>query len=360
MNANAKRFQFLDGMRGWAAVVVLLHHVFVDGLPANDVMADKTLWAKIFYLNGTFAVCLFFVISGFSLSIGYLRTGDERGLARMAAGRYFRLALPIFVICAITYALLLFNIIPPGTLRPSPLDLFGTFTPTIEGLLGFSLVNAFVSHSSAENYNPPLWTMYYEFLGSFMVFATLAISRSWRLRPWILGILFIALAVHEPFFALFVAGILIADLYRQIENSQIRDLAGAVLCTAGLALIVLPETWFHLMYVGAAVSLTAGVALFAPARQLFENRLGKFLGWISFPLYLVQAAVIYSFSVRGLDVLASFGFEPSAQRWIVGIATVPATILLATLFCPVNDAAVTLSRWLGSALVKPDNQCVRA
>jgi peptidoglycan/LPS O-acetylase OafA/YrhL len=94
------------------------------------------------------------------------------------------------------------------------------------------------------------------------------------------------------------------------------------------------------------------VALFAPARRLFENRLGNFLGWISFPLYLVQAAVIYSFSVRGLDVLASFGFEPSAQRWIVGIATVPVAILLATLFCPINDGAVTASRWFGSVLLK--------
>jgi len=353
MNSDTKRFRFLDGMRGWAAIIVLFHHVFVDGLPANNVMADRTLWAKIFFMNGTFAVCLFFVISGFSLSINYLQTGDERGLARMAAGRYLRLALPIFVICAITYALLLLDIIPPGAQRPSPLDLFGTFTPTIKGLLEFSLVNAFVSHSSAENYNPPLWTMFYEFLGSFIVFAILAILRSWRQRTWILGVLFLVLAVYEPFFALFVAGILIADLYRQIESSKSRDLAGAILCTAGLVLILLPETWIYLMYIAAAVCLTAGVALFAPARQLFENRLGNFLGWISFPLYLVQAAVIYSFSVRGLDVLASFGFEPSAQRWIVGIATVPVAILLATLFCPINDRAVTVSRWFGSVLLKP-------
>jgi len=41
----------------------------------------------------------------------------------------------------------------------------------------------------------------------------------------------------------------------------------------------------------------------------------------SFPFYLVQAAVIYSFSVRGLAVLASFGSEASATRGIVGIAT---------------------------------------
>jgi hypothetical protein len=95
------------------------------------------------------------------------------------------------------------------------------------------------------------------------------------------------------------------------------------LCGAGLVLSFLPETGSRLMYVAAPVCMVAGVALFVPVKRLFENRVGDFLGWISFPLYLVQAAVIYSFSVRGLDVLASFGFEPSMQRWLVGIATVP-------------------------------------
>ena len=55
------RFRFLDGLRGWAAVVVLLHHLFVDGLPANSFMADRLFWSKFLFMNGTFAVCLFFV-----------------------------------------------------------------------------------------------------------------------------------------------------------------------------------------------------------------------------------------------------------------------------------------------------------
>ena len=102
-------------------------------------------WLKCFFMNGTFAVCLFFVISGFSLSIGYLQSGDDRGLARMAAGRYLRLAVPIFAICAITYVLMVLNVIPPATLRPSPLDIFGNFTPTVQGLLEFSLFSAYIS-----------------------------------------------------------------------------------------------------------------------------------------------------------------------------------------------------------------------
>ena len=148
----------------------------------------------------------------------------------MAAGRYVRLAIPILAICSITYLLLMLNVIPPSGERPYPLDFFGTFTPSVAGLFEFSLVGAFVSQSNVENYDPPLWTMFYEFLGSFMVFATIAMVRSWRLRTWILAIVFVALAVCEPFFSLFVAGILVADLFRQDETSRSRNMAGATLC----------------------------------------------------------------------------------------------------------------------------------
>ena len=159
MGRGATRFRFLDGLRGWAAVVVLLHHLFVDGLPANSFMADRALWAKVFFLNGTLAVSVFFVISGFSLSIRYLETGDGRALGRIAAGRYLRLALPIFAICAVTYVLLVLGLIPPAAPRPSPLDQFLSFSPTIDGLLSFALLKVFVAYSGAESYDPPLWTM---------------------------------------------------------------------------------------------------------------------------------------------------------------------------------------------------------
>ena len=72
LDQRPMRFRFLNAKRGWAAVVVLFHHIFVDGLPANSFMANRFFWSKFFFMNGTFAVCLFFVISGFSFSIGYL------------------------------------------------------------------------------------------------------------------------------------------------------------------------------------------------------------------------------------------------------------------------------------------------
>src|SRR5580704_15633771 len=351
MERGTTRLRFLDGLRGWAAVVVLLHHVFIDGLPANALMADRSLWAKVFFLNGTLAVSVFFVISGFSLSIRYLETGNGSALGRIAAGRYLRLALPIFAICAITYALLLSGLIPPAAQRPAPLDQFLAFTPTIERLLNFSLWKVFVAYSGAETYDPPLWTMTYEFFGSFIVFALVAHLRPSRLRTLLLAVLFLLLTALQTYFALFVAGILIADLFPRIGASTAANRAGALLCGAGILLIALPHAWFAAVYLGGGVCLTAGAVFCAPVRRLFESRWSSFLGWISFPLYLVQAAVIYALAPRGLDLLASFGCAPQLQRWLLGAALLPIAIVCAIAFCPINDLAMTVSRRFGAAVV---------
>jgi peptidoglycan/LPS O-acetylase OafA/YrhL len=42
------------------------------------------------------AIFVFFLVSGFSLSIDYLDRGDVSRWIRALAGRYFRLAIPIF------------------------------------------------------------------------------------------------------------------------------------------------------------------------------------------------------------------------------------------------------------------------
>ncbi len=200
----------------------------------------------------------------------------------MAAGRYLRLAIPIFAICAITYVLLVLgHHSGSSTEAQSARCVCGCSLQRSEDWSSFRC-----STYSCRN-QPPLKATIrhcgrcsYEFLGSFMVFAVLAILRSWRLRTWFLGALFIVLAIYGPYFALFVAGILIADLFRQIDGWKSRDLAGAMLCVAGLALSVLSSP--HAKYVAAPACLVAGVALCAPVRRLFENRLGNFLGWISF------------------------------------------------------------------------------
>jgi peptidoglycan/LPS O-acetylase OafA/YrhL len=351
MSDEATRFRFLDGLRGWAAFAVLIYHIFIDGLPANAFMADRMWWSKVFVVNGTLAVCIFFVVSGFSLSIRFLATGDARGLARIAGGRYVRLAVPIFAICAVSYLLMTTGLIGPAEVRPAPLDMFLRFTPTLEGLASFSLFKVFFAYANAESYDPPLWTMAYEFFGSFVVFALLALVRSWPVRTGVFAGLFLALMIGQSYYALFVGGVLIADVASRAHAWPGATRTGATLCACGMGLGLLLTPWFDAVYIAVAMLLVAGIAFCVPLRAAFENRLGDFLGWISYPLYLVQAPVVYAFSVGGLHYLLARGFDDVSARFIVGAATVPVAILCAIAFCPINDLAVTLSRRTGKAFV---------
>src|SRR5205814_10095243 len=68
--APIPRLTFLDGLRGWAAMAVLLFHVFILIFPPSNFAA--IMLRKFVLFNGAFAVMLFFVISGFALSTPFV------------------------------------------------------------------------------------------------------------------------------------------------------------------------------------------------------------------------------------------------------------------------------------------------
>src|SRR4051812_4008381 len=108
MKKGQGRFAELEGLRGVAAIMVVLYHFLLafyslaflgigngyevaqhmrleDNLYGNPIMA---------FLSGSFAVAIFFVLSGFVLSIGFFATKKHEILQKLAAKRYLRLMLP--------------------------------------------------------------------------------------------------------------------------------------------------------------------------------------------------------------------------------------------------------------------------
>jgi peptidoglycan/LPS O-acetylase OafA/YrhL len=180
-----------------------------------------------------------------------------------------------------------------------------------------------------------------------MVFVILAAVRSWHTRTIVFAGLFLALMVWQSYFALFVGGILMADLFTKLDAWPAANRYGAALCICGMILGVSLAPWFNAVYISVAMLLVAGVAFCVPVRKLFENRLSDFLGWMSYPLYLVQAPVVYAFSVNALHYLSTSGVADTTARWIVGTASISVAVFCAIMFCPVNDLAVKLSRKFG-------------
>src|ERR1700752_3428309 len=97
MRSDARRLECLDGVRGVAALVVVVFHylsAFVPALTPDQTpdpywLADTPL-AILF--NGPFAVVVFFVLSGFVIS----KSAHKRfPLLPAVALRYLRLTVPM-------------------------------------------------------------------------------------------------------------------------------------------------------------------------------------------------------------------------------------------------------------------------
>jgi len=344
---RSERLAFLDGIRGWGAMVVLVFHLFVDqGLQAKP---EASQLIHFFFLNGPFAVCVFFVISGFSLSIGILTRRSTDVLIRMAAGRYFRLAVPILAICFVTDMLMRWNLLPPADQRPFPFNLTLAFDPSLLHVASFSFFDVFVNYSQRISYNPPLWSMSFELIGSYIVFGLLAFKTRWR---WIVSGIFLAFSlVTVSLYALFVAGVCIAEAYAL--NFHRRPLAQAtcavfLILTAIWAMFLPPAPpGFTTSYFACVILLCVALIGLNSTRRFFETSVSRFLGRISFPLYLVQVPIIYCFSLQTVAALEGLGVSVGTSRLIAGLATIPVCIIAALMFAPVDRASVWIARSVG-------------
>ncbi|WP_033316167.1 acyltransferase [Pseudochrobactrum sp. AO18b] len=96
-SSEPKRIQFLDSLRGYAALWVVAVHVCMMPSP-NFILPE---WFGVFIKNGTMGVELFFVVSAFSLCLsmpGHAK--EERPILGFALRRFFRIA-PLFYIFVI-------------------------------------------------------------------------------------------------------------------------------------------------------------------------------------------------------------------------------------------------------------------
>ena len=108
-----RRLPALDGIRGVAALFVVLNHVFLRAFPGYPV--DRApVWAGPF-IYGRFAVVVFIVLSGFSLSLAAARDGWRLGdLSRYARRRAWRILPPYWAALAFSLAMTWWVLAQPG------------------------------------------------------------------------------------------------------------------------------------------------------------------------------------------------------------------------------------------------------
>jgi peptidoglycan/LPS O-acetylase OafA/YrhL len=322
------RLVHLEAIRGIAAVSVVLGHLGFTFVPVlqtrlNLPVAGRVLLATPLSLviNGSFAVRIFFVLSGFVLSLSYFRSKKVQVVTQAASRRYPRLMLPALASVMFAWVLLklgwYWNVEAAALSQQSRVDSFWllhwfrrdrSFVDALrEGTYGTFF---FFSFNPARTLNSSLWTMPWEWAGSLIVFSLLALFGTLQRRFFIYAIAAIAFyAMEWPFLVDFVAGLALCDVFMRYEHVGWEKSLSPVWPTgalvAGLILGGLLNEWpssnhgfssyFILCWPTVpAVLIIGGVTFSSKLQRALEGRAMAFLGKISFPLYLFHLSIICS------------------------------------------------------------------
>ncbi len=308
-----ERLQPLEGLRGVAAFAVVIFHflgIFYPPLRIPDEYSNKlvkfiaTSPLNILY-SGSFAVSIFFVLSGFVLSYKSFKTGDLESIISTAFKRYPRLALPVTFSILIVYACAKIN----------PENIYSTSqNSSILDVLYEGLIRCFLVVS--DKYNPVIWTMHFELLGSFLVFGFCLFFVGRRNR--IFGYLFVMIFFWGTHYFSFLAGILLSDLHSSfgnyVKNKYLKVFLLSVALFLGSYPILLDQkeisttiySFLHInsnkniyiIYQSLGATLLLMVLMNSTTlSKLFSSRVLSFMGEISFSVYLLHLIVLEYFSL---------------------------------------------------------------
>lgn len=369
---DSARVRSLDGVRGVAALVVVVHHALQLHPTFARVQAEQsatgesaTVWALTHtplhvLWAGEEAVLVFFVLSGFVLALPATR-------GPVAWGRYYprrlvRLYLPVWA--SLVVAVGLRAALPPG----APTD---DRSPWLQDRATAPLGEVWHDAALLDGtglLNSPLWSLRWEVLFSLALPAYLLLLR--RRRPWVavaeagalvgligLGTMTDSLALrYLPVFGL---GVLLAHhddrLAGVVSWVQRRRHAGATWALVGVGIATLltarwlvdglPSPPRVLEAVASAATILGAVAVvllplgWAGCARALESPAAQWLGVRSFSLYLVHEPVLVAVAL-GLPV--AWGVWPAAL--VGGVAALGATTLF---FRYVERPSIALARRAG-------------
>lgn len=355
--AAAPRLDCLDGLRGWASLMVVLSHLW--GQFARHVSDFYSSVPLRLISDGHFAVLIFFVLSGTALSLRYTRRPQPVALGWLLAARYVRLVVPIAATTLVIYVLMQLQWcggVDVAAAARSPIlqgPRYGLPT-TLFDVASFSFFDVLFRYDPIRSFNPSLWTMPVEFLGSVLIYVLLlAMSRATSLERHhriVIGALLAGgfLLASKGLAACFCGGYVVAEMLHAspLVHSRGRAL-GPVLMGLAIAWVAFQGELKDGTGAILATGVVMSVALWRTPARLLSSRVSRWLGAISFPLYLIHAAVIDCTS-RLFLALLNHGVTPVTATHVTVAVALPACLLAARLLMPVERWSIRWSRAVGS------------
>ncbi|QIY75405.1 acyltransferase family protein [Streptomyces sp. RLB1-33] len=338
----------LDGLRGLAALYVLLFHcrlLTMPGFPENSGPA----WLG-WLMYGRLAVVFFLVLSGFSLAISPARNGwQSGGVSRFLRRRAWRILPPYWAALALSLVVAWFVV---------PASHFGPPTGTSVLVYGFVVQDIF----TAPTPNGAFWSIGVE-AELYLVFPLLLLVRR-RLGAVVLvagvTLLVVARGLLAPnaspvegvnwltpnLAPVFVAGLVGAGIvvapekFRRLPWHWLAALAAlpvvALVVIKGSVWTVDHYFWIDLAVAPAMTMMIAAVATGRPAflMRLLGTRPMRGLGDFSYSLYLVHLPIVMIVCRKVAPHFVSPGLP---AFWFTLTLALPASVLGARLFAKVFE-----------------------
>jgi peptidoglycan/LPS O-acetylase OafA/YrhL len=346
-SAAGAHIRGLDGIRGLAALFVVIHHCYLSSFPGYPRMTGP--WWSGWMIYGHLAVVVFIVLSGFSLAMSPARHGWRLdSLGRYAHRRAWR-------ILSAYWPALVFSMVMAWVFVPQP----GEGVPTVRSAAVFGLLLQDVT--GAPSPNGAFWSIAIEaqlyVLLPLLLFLVRKRGPAVMLVTVMLPVLVIGVfASSVPVINLFTrftpqlavgftVGVVAAGISRNQRWSRVPLLWLAVAAALPpLTLIaVAGSTWTveHYFWVDLAVLPSVGLLLAAITAGRAQ-RVSRFLdvapirslGGYSYSLYLIHAPIVVA--VAALVVRPRVGPGLPALLTMLAIA-VPLSLVASRLFAAVFD-----------------------
>lgn len=320
-------YPILDGLRGVAALTVVVFHIFE---------AHSTSHLDLFINHGYLAVDFFFLLSGFVIGYAY----DDRW-GKMTLGSFFRrrierlqpMVIMGMIIGAIFYPFQASNLFPVIATVPY----WKVLLVMLIGCFMIPLPPSMDIRGWRETYtlNGPAWSLFFEYIANILYGFVLR-----RLSSLVLGILTALAGIALVHYAVtsatgdvvggwsldaeqlrvgftrlaypFLAGLL---LFRVAKLTRIKN-AFTWCSLLVLVFLAMPRVggtthlWWNGLYDSLTIILIFPLIIYMGASgELVSNRskkICKFLGDISYPIYITHYPLIYLYTAWVVDNKKSF------------------------------------------------------
>lgn len=364
------RYESLDGLRGIAAMTVVIYHFASAYIPSILSQETSTPWLGsdtplgVLY-NGGFAVSVFFVLSGFVVSNSAAKRQVPTSFNLVQ--RYFRLAVPCMVSTLLAWAWL--SAFPSSVhelkLAEPHRWLDNVYDGTTPGPIMAVIDGAFLTFQYGYSaFNNVLWTMRIELYGSCALYLIFGLIDGRRRVAILVAFAVVATAFGMPEYAAFAVGALLREAVaadRLPKQGAWWALGFAIVfgsMTKGFgdriglplpSLIALGEP-HKLWHVLAAAAMLYAVLNLDGLNHLLSSPVARFLGYISFGVYLVHLPLLFTVFAQGYLRFAQHDLVALAALFVAFLVT---AVALGTLFTVLVDRPVLWAIQAAKRFVRP-------